>query len=160
MAQAHAGLGCRVTVLESGRIASREDPAQAEALRTVLREDGVGLLEGVTVTGAEPGPALLLSDGRRIAGSHLLVAIGRTPNLEDLGLAEAGLRVTAQGIATDAGLRSLSHRHVFATGDIADPAGHSGPGSSPTRPATTPASSSAARCSTCPRGSTTGRSRG
>ena len=117
----------------------------------MLREDGVELLEGVTVTGAEPGPALLLSDGRRIAGSHLLVASGRAPNLEHLGLSEAGLRVTAQGIATDAGLRSLSHRHVFATGDIADPAGLGTRQLTHARQLPRPASSSAARCSTCPR---------
>ena len=123
MAQAHAGLGCRVTLVESGRIGAAEDADQADALRTVLRADGVTLIEGARVTAVEPEPALVLSDGRRVTGSHLLIASGRTPNLEDFGLAEAGVRVTARGIATDAGLRSLSHRHVYAAGDIADPAG-------------------------------------
>src|SRR5581483_4571463 len=62
-------------------------------------------------------------DGRRIAGSALLVAVGRRPNIEDLGLEAGKVRATAAGIATDAGLRSVSNRRVYAVGDIADPAG-------------------------------------
>jgi pyruvate/2-oxoglutarate dehydrogenase complex dihydrolipoamide dehydrogenase (E3) component len=123
MAQAHAALGCRVTVVEQGRIAGQEDAELADGLRDVLQAEGVALLENTRVTAAEPGPVLVLEDGRRIAGSHLLVATGRRANLEDLGLDAAGIRATAQGIATDRGLRSLTQRHVFAAGDIADPDG-------------------------------------
>ncbi len=123
MAQAHAGLGCRVTLLEAGRIAGREDPELADGLRAALAGNGVTLLEGVQVTRAEPGPALLLADGRRIEGSHLLVAAGRRPNIEALGLAAGGVRAGPSGIATDAGLRSLTNRRVYAIGDIADPQG-------------------------------------
>jgi pyruvate/2-oxoglutarate dehydrogenase complex dihydrolipoamide dehydrogenase (E3) component len=123
MAQAHAGLGCRVTLIEAARIAGREDLELADGLRAALAGNGVGLLEGVPVIRAEPGPALLLADGRRIEGSHLLVAAGRRPNIEGLGL-EAGLvRAGPAGIATDAGLRSLTNRRVYAAGDIADPRG-------------------------------------
>jgi pyruvate/2-oxoglutarate dehydrogenase complex dihydrolipoamide dehydrogenase (E3) component len=66
---------------------------------------------------------LVLADGRRIAGSHLLVAVGRRPNLEGLELEAGGVLASPAGIVTDRGLRSVSNRRVFAAGDIADPAG-------------------------------------
>ena len=123
MAQAHAALGCRVTLVQRRSIAPQDDPELVAGLRAALAADGVALLEGVAVARVEPGPVLVLSDGRRIAGSHLLVAAGRVPNLDGLGLAAGGVTATARGIATDAGLRSVSNRRVFAAGDIADPAG-------------------------------------
>ena len=123
MAQAFAGLGCQVTLVEAGRIAGREDPELADGLRAALQGNGVALLEGVQVARAEPGPALVLQDGRRIAGSQLLIAAGRRPNIEGLGLEAGGVRAGPGGIATDAGLRSPTNRRVFAAGDIADPEG-------------------------------------
>jgi pyruvate/2-oxoglutarate dehydrogenase complex dihydrolipoamide dehydrogenase (E3) component len=123
MAQAHAGLGCRVNLIEADRIAGREDPELAAGLRAALAGNGVDLLEGVQVTRAEPGPALQLADGRRITGSHVLVAAGRRPNIEQLALAAGHVRAGPSGIATDAGLRSLTNRRVFAIGDIASPSG-------------------------------------
>ena len=123
MAQAHAGLGCRVTLIESGRIAAREDPELADGLRAALAGNGVVVLEAAQVVRAEAGPALVLQDGRRIEGSHLLVAAGRRPNIESLGLEAGGVRAGPAGIATAAGLRSRTNRRVFAVGDIADPQG-------------------------------------
>ena len=123
MAQAHHDLGCRVTVVEAGRIAGREDVELAEGLAIVLRQQGVELIEHAEVARVEPGPVLVLADGRKIAGSHLLVAVGRQPRLDGLDLAAGNVRVTKAGIATDRGLRSLSNRRVFAVGDIADPQG-------------------------------------
>lgn len=123
MAQAHAGLGCQVTLVEAAHIAPRDDPELVDALREVLTADGITILEGVSVRRAEPGPTLVLADGRRVAGSHLLVAAGRRPNIEDLGLDDGGIRTDAGGITTDRGLRSVSNRRVFAVGDIADPRG-------------------------------------
>ncbi len=123
MAQAHAALGCRVTLVERHRIGGSADAGLVGALRAVLRDDGVTVLENVAVIAVEAGPTLVLADGRRVVGSHLLVAAGRTPNLDGLGLDAAGIQATPRGIATDQGLRSLSHRHVYAVGDIADPAG-------------------------------------
>ena len=123
MADAHAGLGCRVTVVEADRIAGHDDPELAAGLREALTRKGVVILEGVAVAEAAPGPALVLRDGRRLSGSHLLVAAGRRPNLEALALDAGGVGATSSGIATDAGLRSLTNRRVFAAGDIADPRG-------------------------------------
>ncbi len=123
MADAFVGLGARVTVVQSSRIANREDPELVDVLRTALLARGVTIEEGVDVTAVEPGPVLVLADGRRISGSHLLVATGRQPNLEGLDLEKGGVTATRAGISTDAGLRSVSNRRVFAVGDIADPVG-------------------------------------
>ena len=95
MADAFAGLGVAVTVVEAGRIAGREDAELAAGLRAALISRGVTIAEGVAVGAVEPGPVLVLADGRRIAGSHLLVATGRSPNLDALDLAAGGVRASA-----------------------------------------------------------------
>jgi pyruvate/2-oxoglutarate dehydrogenase complex dihydrolipoamide dehydrogenase (E3) component len=126
MAQAHARLGCRVTVIEAGTIAGREDPELVDALRPALLADGVEIREGAKLEAVAPAPDGLvarLSDGTRIEGSHLLLAVGRAPRLEGLDLRAAGVEATRRGIATDRALRSVSNRRVWAVGDIADPAG-------------------------------------
>ncbi len=141
MATAHAGLGCRVTLVEAGRIAPREDPELADGLRRAITSPtatagtapgatvpgvtlpGVTLIEFASVTAIEPGPTLVLADGRRISGSHLLIATGRQPNLERLALEAGNVRASPAGIATDRGLRSVTNRRVFAIGDLADPVG-------------------------------------
>ena len=123
MAQAHAALGCRVTLVQKGRIAAKDEPELVQGLRDVLRASGVELHEDAEVVRVEAGPVLVLADGRRLAGSHLLVAAGRVPNLEGLALEAGRVRATARGIATDVGLRSPTNRIVYAAGDIADPAG-------------------------------------
>jgi pyruvate/2-oxoglutarate dehydrogenase complex dihydrolipoamide dehydrogenase (E3) component len=123
MADAFAGLGCRVTVVEAAAIAGKEDPELVAGLREALSALGVTLLEGAKVAAVEPGPTLVLADGRRVAGSHLLVAVGRRPSLEALDLAAGNVQASHAGIATDRGLRSLTNRRVYAVGDIADPRG-------------------------------------
>jgi pyruvate/2-oxoglutarate dehydrogenase complex dihydrolipoamide dehydrogenase (E3) component len=123
MAQAFSGLGCQVSVVEAATIAGREDTDLVDVLRTALTQDGVKLFERAAVARVAPGPTLILEDGTEIAGSHLLVAVGRTPNLESLDLPAGNVAATRAGIATDAGLRSLTNKRVFAAGDIADPKG-------------------------------------
>lgn len=123
MADAFAGLGCRVTVIEASGIASRDDPDLVSGLRQALLARGIAILEGTPVASAEPGPVLVLADNRRIEGSHILIAAGRQPNLEALNLDAAGVAVSRQGVITDRGLRSPGNKRVYALGDIADPAG-------------------------------------
>jgi len=123
MADAFAGLGCRVTVVEGGRIAAKEDAELADGLRFALAARGVTIREAAIVASVAAGPVLTLTDGSRISGSHLLVATGRTPNLMALNLPAGNIQATRAGVATDSGLRSPSNRRVFAVGDIADPAG-------------------------------------
>jgi pyruvate/2-oxoglutarate dehydrogenase complex dihydrolipoamide dehydrogenase (E3) component len=126
MAQAHARLGCRVTVIEAATIAGREDPECTAPLRATLLAEGVTLREASRVRAAEPDPegvALLLEDGTRLTGTHLLLAVGRAPRLAGLDLAAAGIDTSPRGIVTNRALRSVSNRRVWAAGDIADPIG-------------------------------------
>ena len=123
MADAFAGLGCQVTVIEATSIANRDDPELVAGLRRALTRRGITLLEGTPVASAEPGPVMVLADGRRIAGSHVLVAAGRRPALEQLTPEAAGIGVSRLGVITDRGLRSPGNRLVFAAGDVADPVG-------------------------------------
>ncbi len=123
MADAFAGLGCRVTVIEAATIANHDDPELVDGLRLALTRRGITILEGTPVASAEPGPVLVLADGRRIAGSHILVAVGRRPNVESLNLDAAGIAVSRLGVVTDSGLRCQGNKRAYAMGDIADPAG-------------------------------------
>ena len=123
MADAFSGLGCKVTVIEAGRIAAKDDPELVAGLRQVLIARGIRIREGATVTAVAPGPTISLTDGTKIEGSHLLLAVGRTPNLEALNLGAANIQVGSGGITTDRGLRSVSNKRAFAAGDIADPVG-------------------------------------
>jgi pyruvate/2-oxoglutarate dehydrogenase complex dihydrolipoamide dehydrogenase (E3) component len=123
MADAFSGLGCRVTIIEAEWIAGKEDPELAAGLRLALAARGVMMRESAVVSRVTAGPVLLLQNGERIAGTHLLVATGRTPNLAALDLPAAGVQAGPAGVATDRGLRSLTNRRVFAVGDIADPVG-------------------------------------
>jgi pyruvate/2-oxoglutarate dehydrogenase complex dihydrolipoamide dehydrogenase (E3) component len=110
-------------VIEAGRVAAKEDPELAAGLRKALAARGVDIREGLTAMEVAPGPAIHFSDGTRLAGSHLLVATGRTPDVAALNLPAANVQAGPGGIATDRSLRSVSNKRVFAVGDIADPAG-------------------------------------
>src|SRR5271165_84623 len=123
VAAAYAALGCRVTLVEQATIAGSEDPELAQALGRALGRQGVVQREETRVVAVEPGPTLVLADGIRLAGSDLLVATGRRPNLEALALEAGGIRAGPRGIATDRHLRSPTNRRVYAAGDIADPEG-------------------------------------
>ncbi len=124
MAQAHARLGCRVTVLEAAPgIAFREDAALVAPLRAALLSEGVTLREGAKVASVEAGPTVVLENGERIAGSHLLLAVGRAPRLAGLGLETGNVAYSPRGISVAATLRSTSNKRVWAAGDIADIAG-------------------------------------
>lgn len=122
MAQAHRRLGAAVTLVEAAALLPREDPEAVAVLRARLLAEGVTLLEGARVAaagaGASGGIALRLEDGRRIEGSHLLLATGRRPALEALDLPAAGIRADARGVLVDRGLCS-TNRRVFAIGDAA-----------------------------------------
>jgi pyruvate/2-oxoglutarate dehydrogenase complex dihydrolipoamide dehydrogenase (E3) component len=69
------------------------------------------------VSGTAGAIAIELDGGERIEASHLLVAAGRAPNIEDLDLDKAGVAFTKRGITVDKGLRT-SNRRVYAIGDV------------------------------------------
>lgn len=118
LAQAFCRLGSRVTLIEAARLLPREDDDLAAVLRTALRRDGVVLHEGHTLRAVAPGLRLELDDGAVVIASHLLIATGRQPCVDGLGLNAAGIRHDAHGIWTDAGLRT-TNRRVYAIGDVA-----------------------------------------
>ncbi|MCZ8181711.1 MAG: FAD-dependent oxidoreductase [Beijerinckiaceae bacterium] len=120
MAQAFGRLGARVTVLEQGRVLAREDEAAAALVRDALQAEGVIIREGIRLARVEPAQAglvLHLEGGEHLEASHLLVAAGRRPNVEGLGLEAAGIGVHPAGITVDARLRT-GNRRVFAIGDV------------------------------------------
>ena len=126
LAQAHRRLGVRVTVLEMFTALGKDDPELAEVVKVRLAKEGIDLREGVEILKVEMnagGVAIDIGhDGERhtIEASDILVAAGRRPNIEDLGLDVAGIAHTRQGITVDRRLRT-SNRRVFAIGDVAGP---------------------------------------
>ena len=120
-AQVYARFGSAVTVIEHGdRLLPREDPEVAETVRAVLERDGVRFRTGADATALERDGAgiALIVDGERLRGSHLLVAIGRRPNVEALDLARAGVTCDAHGIVqVDEQLRT-GVPGIWALGDV------------------------------------------
>ncbi len=124
LAQAFARLGSRVTVLARGdRILARDDLDAARIVETSLRADGVSLEFGTHVRRVERtagGLRVHCDDGASAAvfeGDALLVASGRTPNVDDLGLEAAGVSAGERGVIVDDRLRT-TNRRVYAIGDV------------------------------------------
>lgn len=122
MADAFATLGAKVTMAAGKTPLPREDPDLTAPLLAALRARGVDIIEK-HATGAEPGPSILLEDGRKITGSHILVAAGRMVDATALNLAAAGITAGPDGIKTTASLRAIGAKNIFVAGDAADPAG-------------------------------------
>ena len=127
MAQAFARLGSAVTLIDRGmRILSREDAEASLLIQQSLQRDGVDIRFDTTVedvTRTAQGIGLMLKRGGRgehVVGTHLLVATGRTPNVERLGLEAAGVAFTATGVTVNDRLQTTNPR-VFACGDVSSP---------------------------------------
>jgi pyruvate/2-oxoglutarate dehydrogenase complex dihydrolipoamide dehydrogenase (E3) component len=121
MAQAHRRLGSEVTVIEGATVLGREDRELAGVVAARLRAEGVAIAERAMASAVRGGVGaieVVTADGRRFAGTHLLIAVGRKPNLERLDLAAAGIAAGPGGVKVDARLRS-TNRRVFAVGDAA-----------------------------------------
>jgi pyruvate/2-oxoglutarate dehydrogenase complex dihydrolipoamide dehydrogenase (E3) component len=122
MAQAFRRLGAAVTVVEAARALGREDAEARDVVLAALRAEGVTIREGVAAAGVArdgDGLRLTLADGQAVTGSHLLVAAGRSPNLDRLDLAAAGVAFGPGGVETDDGLRAKGNPRVYAVGDAA-----------------------------------------
>ncbi|WP_077080732.1 FAD-containing oxidoreductase [Mycobacterium numidiamassiliense] len=121
-AQMYQRFGARVTVVERGpRLASREDEDVSATIREILEAEGIEIIVGaddVRVSKADKGFELTPTAGADpIHGSHLLVAVGRRPNTDDLGLEAAGVQTDARGyIVVDDQLRT-NVEHIWAMGD-------------------------------------------
>ena len=123
-AQAFRRFGAKVTVVEmADRLIAREDDDVSEAVRQFLADEGIDIRLGAECLSVEKtgsGVALKLSCAEgapRIEGSHILLAVGRRPNTDDLGLDKAGVATDARGFITvDEHCRS-NVPHIFAMGD-------------------------------------------
>ncbi len=121
MAQAHRRLGCEVTVIEAGKALARDDAEATAVVLEALKEDGIKIEEGVAAAEVrKEGDSIVVmgKDGEKIVGSHLLVAVGRRPNVDNLGLDVANVETGRQGIVVDSSLRT-SNPKVYAIGDVA-----------------------------------------
>lgn len=127
MAQAFQRLGSQVTVVEfMGQILGPEDVDIAEILRGRLEGEGMEILTSTKAVKAElsgstirltVAPAQGEGQTKVLEADALLVATGRKPNLEDLGLETAGVVFNPRGIPTDARMRT-NIRHIYACGDV------------------------------------------
>lgn len=122
MAQAHRRLGSEVTVLEGATALGKDDPELAAIALGRLRAEGIDIVEGAMVaevSGRAGDVSVTTRDGSVHAGSHLLVAVGRTINTDSLDLHRAGVEVEDGAIRLDGSLRSSTNRRVYAIGDAA-----------------------------------------
>lgn len=123
IAQAMARLGARVTLVESApRVLPREDPDASRLLHAQLVRDGVDVHTDAAVARVESGGAGIVAalGGSRVAADVVLVAAGRMPRVEGLGLDLAGVAFTPHGIEVDDSLRT-TNRRIYAAGDVCSP---------------------------------------
>jgi pyruvate/2-oxoglutarate dehydrogenase complex dihydrolipoamide dehydrogenase (E3) component len=121
MAQAFARFGTQVTLFEAAsQLLPQEDSDAAAIIMSALTADGVDVRLSTRITRVSRATSETLVEyaGGHVACSALLVATGRTPNTDGLGLDAAGVTRDAEGIRVDAGLRT-TNRRVFAAGDVA-----------------------------------------
>ncbi|MGO1628285.1 MULTISPECIES: NAD(P)H-quinone dehydrogenase [unclassified Microbacterium] len=120
-ASAYMNLGAKVTLVSSReQVLPGEDPDAAAVLEKVFTRGGMTLLarsraEKVENTG--DGVVVTLANGDEITGSHCLVAVGSTPNTEDIGLEEAGVQLADTGRIMVNRVGRTSIPNVYAVGD-------------------------------------------
>ncbi len=120
MAQAVRRLGAEVALAEgASHVLAREPAPLGVALGEVLRADGIDLELGIEATAARRDGAdfvLTLASGRELRGDHLLVATGRRPRVDGIGLETVGVHAGKHGIPVDAQLRA--GERLWAIGDV------------------------------------------
>jgi pyruvate/2-oxoglutarate dehydrogenase complex dihydrolipoamide dehydrogenase (E3) component len=127
MAQAYRRFGSRVTVIEAGpQIMGREDPDVADEVQRILAAEGVQFVLGADILAARgrSGEAVGVSvrtatEERAIEGSDLLVAVGRVPNTEGIGLEHAGVALDDQGCIRVNERLETTAPEVWAIGECA-----------------------------------------
>ncbi len=121
LAQAFARLGMAVTVLQDmPGILPREEPELVALLTARLREEGVDLQLGTRAERVELAPdgtRVVHAGGREFRAEAILVATGRAPNVEGIGLEALGIDVGKPGVSVDDGQRTTA-RSVWAAGDV------------------------------------------
>jgi pyruvate/2-oxoglutarate dehydrogenase complex dihydrolipoamide dehydrogenase (E3) component len=123
MAQAFARLGTDVTVVQrGGQILSKEDADMADLVLAVLKSEGISFYLGAQVLRTEDRGTerhVVIRQGEEtvtLSADTLLVALGRAPNVKDLGLDKAGVVHSERGVPVDRRLRT-NHKHIYVAGD-------------------------------------------
>ena len=122
-AQMYRRFGAEVTVLaRSSRLTAKEDEDVSATIRDILEAEGIRVITDASCMAAErrgDGVAVSYRGGSEtVEGSHLLLALGRVPNVEDLQLEKAGVALDGDGyIAVDDKLRT-NQPHIYALGDV------------------------------------------
>ena len=122
LAQAFARLGCKVTILARRSLFVRDDPAIGEAITAALRLEGVEVWENTQASHVSyaDGAYALATERGELRVERLLVATGRAPNTQSLGLDAAGVKMSPSGaIIVDKGMRT-SAPGIYAAGDCTD----------------------------------------
>ncbi|MBN2083591.1 MAG: FAD-dependent oxidoreductase [Anaerolineales bacterium] len=130
LAQVFQRLGVQTTILENGpRLLLKEDPDVSIFVQERLKSEGVRIVTGATLKSVSRDSGRILvtmqpngggSADAALSGEALLVAAGRTPNVEGLNLEAAGVRYNRSVIEVNQYLQT-SRPHIFAVGDIAGP---------------------------------------
>ena len=125
LAQVFARFGVQVTLLEGApRIMVNEEPETSDLLRSVFEHEGITVLTGVQVTAvSHDGELFTLRAGEeQVVAERLLVAVGRTTEVADIGLETVGVDGSGRTVETDEWLRVTSDGEVvdrlYALGDI------------------------------------------
>ncbi len=123
LSQVHARFGVRTVLVESGdQLVGKEEPSIAALLADVLRGDGVDVRLGLKAErfSAEAGGARVeLSDGTHVQVDRVLVATGRRPVTDGLGLDVLGISPSDSGaLEVDDHCRVVGQEHVWAAGDV------------------------------------------
>lgn len=123
-AQMYRRFGSRVTVIEKGdRLISRDDPDVSEAVKEILENEGIEIrLEAECIAFAKRGGQVAVGvscapGDEEIVGSHVLLAVGRMPNTDDLGLAAAGVETDKRGYITVDDQLATNVPGIWAIGD-------------------------------------------
>ena len=122
MAQAHIRLGSKVTVLEGAKAMGLDDPELAAVVLESLRAEGVEIVESALAAKvSQSGDEITIEtkDGSTFTGSHLLIAAGRSVNIDKLNLEAAGVTFDRRGLKVGADLRAEGNKRVYALGDVA-----------------------------------------
>lgn len=120
-ASAYRALGTEVTLVSSReKVLPGQDEDAADVLEFVFRNKGMNVLSrsrAASVTRTDSGVEVVLADGRRVEGSHCLMAVGSIPNTEGLGLEKAGIKVSESGHIVVDGVSRTSRAGIYAAGD-------------------------------------------
>ena len=118
MGQAYARLGAKVTLI-GDHVMPRDEPEAVAVLKKVFADENITIIETRVTEVSQKGDMIVLAlkNGQELQGDMLLMAVGRTPNVDTLGLEKAGVQVTQEGIVVNNHLQT-NIPHIYAVGDV------------------------------------------